>query len=71
MLKLFSKKFMSSNYKIKFDDNKLLKTTYTEEEQEIDKMEFKEYVFKYFPNMRDLKIFSNSNNKNEIVKIDN
>jgi hypothetical protein len=62
---------MSSNYKIKFDDNKLLKTTYTEEEQEIDKMEFKEYVFKYFPNMRDLKIFSNSNNKNEIVKIDN
>ena len=71
MLKLFSKKFMSSNYKIKFDDNKLLKTTYTEEEQEIDKMEFKEYVLKYFPNMRDLKIFSNSNNKNEIVKIDN
>jgi hypothetical protein len=62
---------MSSNYKIKFDDNKLLKTTYTEEEQEIDKMEFKEYVLKYFPNMRDLKIFSNSNNKNEIVKIDN
>jgi len=71
LLKLFSKKFMSSNYKIKFDDNKLLKTTYTEEEQEIDKMEFKEYVLKYFPNMRDLKIFSNSNNKNEIVKIDN
>jgi hypothetical protein len=62
---------MSSNYKIKFDDNKLLKTTYTEEEQEIDKMEFKEYVLKYFPNMRDLKIFSNNNNKNEIVKIDN
>jgi hypothetical protein len=62
---------MSSNYKIKFDDNKLLKTTYTQEEQEIDKMEFKEYVLKYFPNMRDLKIFSNSNNKNEIVKIDN
>jgi len=71
LLKLFSKKFMSSNYKIKFDDNKLLKTTYTQEEQEIDKMEFKEYVLKYFPNMRDLKIFSNSNNKNEIVKIDN
>jgi len=71
LLKLFKKKFMSSNYKIKFDDNKLLKTTYTEEEQEIDKMEFKEYVLKYFPNMRDLKIFSNSNNKNEIVKINN